>query len=759
MSDTIINAADTSELLLQQEIEKRNQIEAELNRHRQYIDAQSAKLQLLNELATGLSQVITDEETYKLVALKATGLLEVERASVALLNETKDVLEVFALDGTKGAIPTGAQLPVEGTQLGEVVKTHQVVIVHDTAESSWLDAMKLGESGMGSLMDAPLIVSGSIIGTLNVGTVQKNIFTQRDSELLLQAATLLATTLEKNRLLAQTKDDLVSTEAQAQRLDLLNDFALELGHVTSQNEAFGVAAKYLSTIYGADRSSLALLSEHGDHIEIFGLEGMSTSLEVGTKIPTDNTGIGTAIANKQLLYLPDASESTYLDTKKLAEDVSLRSMMITPLILSDKAIGTLNVAVKEVDAYPAELRQLMRQTAALLATTLENIQLLEQTQQSEEQFRTVIANLPIPIAITNLTTGQLPYVNYAFTELFGGSLETIANKKMAVDYYADPIDRAQILEAFRQDGQLSHAEVKFKTEDGSYVWADIAMQHINYFGMSAVLTGFNDVTNRKQTEEMLKQAKESAEEANYLKSKFLSNMSHELRTPLNAIINMTGFVMDGMLGEVNEEQVDALEKTVDGGNHLLSLINDVLDLTKIEAGLMNVVFEPVDIKAILQGICSTGKGLVKEANIQLISNLNEDLPQIIGDRRRIRQIFLNLISNAVKYTEKGSVTVDAHVEDQGIAVTVTDTGIGIAPEDFDLIFEEFKQAKTNTGNVASTGLGLPITKQLVEMHDGQIWFESEQGKGSSFHVFLPLVPSNTSNALMFEQNGKSAIKM
>ena len=930
MSNLIDKTMNKSDELLQQEIEKRSQVELELNRHRQYIDTQSAKLQLLNELATGLSQVITDEETYKLVALKTTKLLDVERASVALLNETKDFLEVFALDGTKGAIPTGAKLPVEGTQLGEAVKTKKTIIVNDTAKSSWLDAMKLRESGMGSLMDAPLIVSGSIIGTLNVGAVQKNMFTKRDSDLLLQAATLLATTLEKNRLLNQTTEALKQSESQASRLDLLNELALELVSTSNQQETFNVVAKYLTKIIEGNRATLAILTEEGDSLEVMGLEGLVLPFKVGARLPVKGTGLGYATQTGRLIYISDTTQSNFIEAQKAASEASIRSIMIAPLHVGGKIIGTLNIGTTKVDAYPSELQQLMKQIAALLATTLENHQLIEQTQQalseeallrqtleisrerddlelafssicqlmahyfsvprtgfallsedrtiatniaeyvspdsglpkslkhswnitdhpiaqfiierktpfysgdlqndafaepfkallkaynvsslwaipvfvedevvgiisldsigeiditprkialaeaisvqisqtlvriqatqalqtSEEQFRTVIANLPTPIAITNISTGAIPYVNYAFTELFGGTLEEIANKQSAIDYYANPEDRAQIIEAFNREGQISHTEVQFKKQDGSFVWADIAMQHINYFGTPAILTGFYDTTARKQTEEMLRQAKESAEEANYLKSKFLSNMSHELRTPLNAIINMTGFVMDGMLGDVNEEQVDALEKTVDSGNHLLSLINDVLDLTKIEAGLMNVVFEPVDLMAVLQGICATGKGLVKEADIELISNLNQDLPQIIGDRRRLRQIFLNLVSNAVKYTKEGSVSIEAFVENQGVHVTVTDTGIGIAPEDFDLIFQEFQQAKTNTGNVASTGLGLPITKQLVDMHDGQIWFESVLEEGSVFHVYLPLVPSNVDNAVMFEKNSEVAI--
>ncbi len=248
-------------------------------------------------------------------------------------------------------------------------------------------------------------------------------------------------------------------------------------------------------------------------------------------------------------------------------------------------------------------------------------------------------------------------------------------------------------------------------------------------------------------------ARQDAETASNLKTQFLSNMSHELRTPLNAIINMTGFVVDGVMGDVNEDQAEALNKAVDSGQHLLSLINDVLDLTKIEAGMMNIIFEDVDVDAILNSIMSSGKGLVKNKPIDLQANFpDEGLPHVLGDRRRIRQILLNVVSNAVKYTIEGEIIVSAKAQGANIHVTVQDTGVGIAEEDYDWVFQTFTQARNSLDNVVSTGLGLPISKQLVEMHGGEIWFESEVGEGSIFHVLLPLSPPITDNIVVLDKN-------
>jgi len=233
-------------------------------------------------------------------------------------------------------------------------------------------------------------------------------------------------------------------------------------------------------------------------------------------------------------------------------------------------------------------------------------------------------------------------------------------------------------------------------------------------------------------------SREAAEEANRIKSQFLANMSHELRTPLNAILNFTGFIADGVLGPINEEQRDILQKVIGSSQHLLSLINDILDLTKIEVGMMDLFLEEVDMNAALNASIATAKGLVKDTDIELRVNVEENLPHIIGDKRRIRQILLNLISNAVKFTPAGTVTITAQQADGAIYLAVSDTGIGIPAAQQEIIFETFRQAKHDLPETPGTGLGLPIAKHFVEAHGGRLWLDSEVGVGSTFHVLLPI---------------------
>lgn len=252
-------------------------------------------------------------------------------------------------------------------------------------------------------------------------------------------------------------------------------------------------------------------------------------------------------------------------------------------------------------------------------------------------------------------------------------------------------------------------------------------------------------------------AKEQAEEANRVKSQFLANMSHELRTPLNAILNFTAFVADGVLGDVNEEQVNALNQSISSGKHLLALINDILDITKIEAGLMDLFIQEVEMGEVIGSAVAVGKGLVKGKSIKFIDNLPDDLPNTFGDKRRLRQVFLNIISNAVKFTPEGSVTVTVIHADKTLMVTVEDTGIGIAPEDQPLVFESFKQAKHELDEAIGTGLGMPISKYFVESHGGRIWLESEPGVGTTFHVELPVMTEQQAREMTGQHESAVAV--
>jgi len=223
------------------------------------------------------------------------------------------------------------------------------------------------------------------------------------------------------------------------------------------------------------------------------------------------------------------------------------------------------------------------------------------------------------------------------------------------------------------------------------------------------------------------------------KSDFLANMSHELRTPLNAIIGFSEALLEKMFGEVNAKQEDYLKDIHSSGRHLLSLINDILDLSKIEAGRMELELSDFDLPAALQNAVTLVKERAQRHGVALKLKIASGLNAIRADERKFKQIMLNLLSNAVKFTpEGGSVSVAARPNGSMIEVSVADTGVGIAPEDQQAVFEEFRQVGRDDRKSEGTGLGLALTKRFVELHGGEIRLESVPGEGSTFSFTIPL---------------------
>ena len=233
------------------------------------------------------------------------------------------------------------------------------------------------------------------------------------------------------------------------------------------------------------------------------------------------------------------------------------------------------------------------------------------------------------------------------------------------------------------------------------------------------------------------------ETASRHKSDFLATMSHELRTPLNAIIGFSEVLQEQMFGELNERQIAYVNDVLEAGKHLLSLINDVLDLAKIEAGKMELELSQVAIPDLLRSAVSMHSERADRAGIALNLNTKPDEIAITADERRVRQIVFNLLSNAVKFTPAlGRIDVSARLDDEQVEIAVADTGPGIAAGDLESIFEEFEQ--TSEGKqIEGTGLGLPLSRKLVELHGGRLWAESTPGKGSTFHFTLPVRQETT----------------
>ncbi len=294
-----------------------------------------------------------------------------------------------------------------------------------------------------------------------------------------------------------------------------------------------------------------------------------------------------------------------------------------------------------------------------------------------------------------------------------------------------------------REGKREHYEVKYRvvTGKGNVRWqlSRGAAIERDMHGKATLMVGtVMDVTEAQETMQALIAAKEQAESADRLKSAFLATMSHELRTPLNSIIGFTGILLQGLVGPINEEQTRQLSMVKKSANHLLSLINDILDISKIESGQLQLASEPFDMRLTISKAAQVVRPLAEKKGLTLEIDIADNIATVTGDVRRVEQILFNLLSNAIKFTEKGGIRVDCRIENGAYHTRITDTGIGIEPGQLEQLFKPFYQVDTGLSRkYEGTGLGLSICKHLVELMGGEIKGESVPGKGSVFGFTLP----------------------
>lgn len=256
-------------------------------------------------------------------------------------------------------------------------------------------------------------------------------------------------------------------------------------------------------------------------------------------------------------------------------------------------------------------------------------------------------------------------------------------------------------------------------------------------------TAAANVSVALETATLYHEAQETADklkEVDLLKNQFMANMSHELRTPLNSIIGFSRVMLKGIDGPLSEMQETDLNAIYDSGRHLLELINDILDISKVNSGKMEIVFEQVDLKSMIKSVMSTAMGFIKGKSIELRIDVPEDLPTIVADGRRIRQVLMNLLGNAGKFTEEGFITIAATFDSYQVIISVQDTGIGIPADRIHAVFEQFEQVdSSSTRKYGGTGLGVPLSREFVRMHGGDMWIqESIVGQGTTFTFSLPI---------------------
>ena len=371
----------------------------------------------------------------------------------------------------------------------------------------------------------------------------------------------------------------------------------------------------------------------------------------------------------------------------------------------------------------------------------ERIRAEKTIRESEERLQDFLDNANDLIQSVD-PEGRLVYVNRAWREKMG---------------YLDEETRNLFLFDLIHPAYRNHCQTLFRKVMAGEVLKDIEVMFLTKDRREIILSGsancrfengmpvatrsiFRDITESKQAEKELRKTKEAAEEANRAKSQFLANMSHELRTPLNSVIGFANILLKNKGRNFREQDLNFLSKILDNGKHLLNLINDILDLSKIEAGRMELEISSFSLERLVKEILAQMEGQVRQKEIRLIAEIPESLPWIETDEGKLSQVLINLVGNAVKFTEKGSVTVSVETEaatGRPIRIRVKDTGIGIPPDRLEMIFEAFRQADgSTTRKFGGTGLGLTISRSLCRLMRHRLEVESEVGQGSVFTVNL-----------------------
>ncbi|HEY1615786.1 MAG TPA: ATP-binding protein [Rhizomicrobium sp.] len=364
-------------------------------------------------------------------------------------------------------------------------------------------------------------------------------------------------------------------------------------------------------------------------------------------------------------------------------------------------------------------------------------------RRDERQMRRVVEGSAQGIVVR--TANDVLYMNESFARLLGySSIHECMTGQAHVDSSIHPEDRARVLHHLnaRVSGRevVSHYDFRLVRRDGSVIWVETHAATVNWDGRPASLSWLSDVSARKGLETELRESKERAELSNRAKTDFLANMSHELRTPLNAILGFSEVMSRKLFGPIDNRYAEYANDIHRSGQHLLELVNDVLDLAKLEAGKLELRESDIDLGDLVDDVVTLMRNRADAARVELRTSGAAALPALRADRRLVKQVLLNLLSNAIKFTpEDGTVSLDAGCDGMGqIWFRVTDTGIGMSESEIEIAMSPFGQIDSKLARQhEGTGLGLPICRSLLRLHSGELLVASRPGQGTSLTAHFP----------------------
>ncbi len=584
----------------------------------------------------------------------------------------------------------------------------------------------------GSEVDVPLRVDGRTIGVLVVESAEPNAFGEEDFEILTAAANQASIAIGRARLLAAERQ---RADEHKALLDTMADLSSEL----ELSRVLQAVLERAVTLLGVTGGEVAIYEEERRELVVVASQNIGKD-STGTRLGFGEGAMGAVARTHEPLIIPSYHE--WLGQSAQYADVTVHSVMAAPLLIGRRLVG----AIATVHSDPARIfdsedLRLLNMFAPQAAVAIENARLYTAAQRQKQYFEDLVLNVPVAIVILD-RDHKIVSCNPGFETMFGYAKDEVVGRVLD-DLISTEATRLEA-EAYTREAldRPVHGIGRRRRKDGTYVDVEILGVPVIVEGDRVGLMGlYHDITE-------LLEARRDAEAANSAKSQFLASMSHELRTPLNAIIGYSEMLQEEVEDLGHAELSGDLQRIHTAGRHLLSLINDILDLSKIEAGKMELYLETFEVASMVDDVVTTVRPLVGVNSNRLEVNCAPGLGRMHSDLTKVRQMLLNLLSNACKFTEDGTITlaVDRETDDAGrdfIAFRVSDTGIGMTPEQMDRLFEAFSQAEASTtSKYGGTGLGLAITRRFCQMMGGDVQAESEPGTGSIFTIRLPRQTEN-----------------